>query len=215
MTLARPTIAAAAFSAAALLALTAAGGALAVAARPDAHDRALAAQLNAKLATFAAVVAQSGENSLIKGELRNCAPFKTKDAGKAFAAAVALLPALMVRLVDDYKPQITELVQTVEALHPDSPLFRAWATALGKSYSLMLEFDNHGAKIDLCHATTVILDKRSTAADYRRALGINPLLVAELFQSAASQTVTTLDAKMRAFFLAAGLSASSAATLTS
>jgi hypothetical protein len=203
------------FAAAIGLALTVATTAGAAPAKPDAHDRALAAQLNAKVGTFGNVVAQTGENSLIKGELKNCAPFKTKDPAKGFAAAFALLPALMVRLVDDYKPQITNLVRTVEAMHPDSPLFRKWATALAKAYSLVLKFDNHGGKIDLCHATTVILDKKSTAADYQSALGVNPALVAQLFQSAASQTVTTLDAEMRSFFIAAGLSAKSATTLTS
>ena len=196
-----------------VLALPAAAGA--ASARPDAHDRALAAQLDAKVTTFGKVVAETGENSLIKGELKNCAPFKTKDPTKGFAAAFALLPALMVRLVDDYKPQITDLVQTVAAMHPDSPVFRKWATALGKSYSLVLKFDNHGAKIDLCHATTVILDKKSTAADYQRVLGVNPALVAELFQSPASQAVSTLDLQMRSFFVAAGLSAKHAKALTS
>jgi hypothetical protein len=205
----------AATAAAIVLALAAATTVGAAAAKPDAHDRALAAELNAKVTTFGAIVGQTGENSLIKGELKNCAPFKTKDPAKAFAAAFALLPALMVRLVDDYKPQITDLVHTVEAMHPDSPLFRKWAAALGKSYSLVLEFDNHGGKIDLCHATTVILDKTSTAADYQRALGVDPVLVARLFQSTASQTVTTLDPEMRSFFVAAGLSAEHAKALTS
>jgi hypothetical protein len=203
------------YPAAIVLALAVATTAGAAAAKPDAHDRALAAQLNAKVTTFGAIVGQTGENSLIKSELKNCAPFKTKDPSKAFAAAFALLPGLMVRLVDDYKPQITDLVHTVEAMHPDSPLFRRWTAALGTSYSLVLEFDNHGQKIDLCRATTVILDQHSTAADYQRALGVNPALVAQLFQSTASATVTTLDQQMRSFFVAAGLSAKHATALTS
>ena len=184
-------------------------------ARPDAHDRTLAAQLNAKVATFGALVGQSGENALIKAELKHCAPFETKDPGKAFAAAFALLPALMVRLVDDYKPQLTELVQTVEAMHPDSPLFRRWAAALGRSYCARAQVRQSRDENRPLPATTVILDKTLTAADYRRALGIDPVLVAELFQSTSSQTVTTLDPQMRSFFLAAGLSAETAKTLTS
>ena len=70
-------------------------------------------------------------------------------------------------------------------------------------------------QIDLCRATAVIRDKASREADYRSALGVNPALVAQLFQSAASQTVTTLDPQMRSFFVAAGLSVKNATTLTS
>ncbi|HUY71016.1 MAG TPA: hypothetical protein VMV08_02160 [Gaiellaceae bacterium] len=34
--------------------------------------------LKAKVTTFEALVGQTGENSLIKRELRNCAPFESK-----------------------------------------------------------------------------------------------------------------------------------------
>ncbi|HEY4348823.1 MAG TPA: hypothetical protein VGM80_14660 [Gaiellaceae bacterium] len=195
------------------LALAAAAGAAAP--KPDAHDRALAARLNAKVSTFANIVTQTGENALIKNELKDCAPFKSKDPGKAFAAAFALLPALLVRVVDDYKPQLTDITQTLAALHPDSPLFRKWASAVTQSYTLMLQFDNHGQKVDLCAAVTVFLAKSSTAADIQRVLGVDPKVVAKLFGSASSNTKSKLDPKMRAFFIAAGVPPKNAKTLTS
>ena len=180
--------------------------------RPDARDRALAARLNAKVGTFSTVVAQTGENSLIKSELKDCAPFESKDPGKVFAAAFALIPALFVRVVDDYKPQLSDIVRTMTAMHPDSPLFRQWLAGQVKSYSLILEFDNHGRAIDLCQAVTVLLDKKSTAADFQRVLGVSPKLVAKAYSSGGD---TSLDPKMRAFLVAAGLSAKNAKTLTS
>lgn len=198
----------------AVLVLALATGAVA-AATPDGHDRALAHRLDSKVSTFSTIVAQTGENSLIKGELKSCAPFQSKDPSKAFAAAFALLPALLVRLVDDYKPQMVDLVQTVSAMHPDAPVFREWLTALGKTYALILKLDNHGRKVDLCEATTVFLDKKSTAADYQRALGVSPILIGLVLQDTAGTTVSKLDPKMRAFFISAGISAKHAKTLTS
>jgi hypothetical protein len=201
------------FLVAGALGLALAAGAFA--AKPDAHDRALSAGLAAKVTVFANLVAQDNSNTIVNSELKDCAPFKSKDPGTAFGAAIVLIPALFVRLVDDYKPQLTELERTMHSMHPDSPVFARWTTAYDQNLKLILRFDNHGAKIDLCQATIVLLDKKSTASDVQRVLGIDPTLIAKIFQGKTSKSVTDLDPKMRTFFAQAGLSAKIAKTLTS
>jgi hypothetical protein len=138
-----------------------------------------------------------------------------KDPSQAFAALFALAPALLVELVNDYGPELRDLRGTIAGMQPHSALFRKWTTAETAEFDLILQFDNHGKKIDLCEAATVMLDKKSTAADIHRVLGIDPILVAKLFTSSATSAATKLDPQMRAFFVAAGLSAKDAKTLTS
>ncbi len=191
------------------------GAALAAAAKPDAHDRALAARLDAKVATFRAIAARTSGGNSTKS-LNSCAYLK-KHPKDAFAAVFALLPALLAQVVNEYRPQLTDLRDTVVAMHPDSPLFRQWLAATGESFGLILTFDNHGKKIDLCRAAQVMLSKTSTPADVKRVLGIDPALVATLFSRSsteASTTITKLNPKMRAFLVAAGVSRRNAVAMT-
>jgi hypothetical protein len=60
-----------------------------------------------------------------------------------------------------------------------------------------------------------MLDKKSTPADVQRVLGIDPSLIAVLFQSPAGAALAGLNPQMRAFFIAAGLSKADAKILTS
>lgn len=195
----------------ALLAL-ASGAARAAAPKPDHHDRVLAAKLNAKVATFRAIVGSTGSKT--QSSLNDC-PLVKKDPSQAFAVLFAAVPALLTQMVGEYKPQLVALRATLGSLHPDAPLFRQWITALGQSFDLLLQFDNHGKKVDLCRAATVMLDKHSTAADIHRVLGIDPLLVAKIFAGKLSTKVNKLNPRMRTFFIAAGLSKKNATTLTS
>jgi hypothetical protein len=187
----------------------------AAAPKPDAHDRAIALQLAAKVATFRAIAAKE-KGSSSDQSLNKCAYLKAhpKDA---FAAVFAILPALLVQLVNDYKPQLVDLENTVTSLHPDSPVFSKWLTASGKNFGLILKFDNHGQKIDLCQVATVMLTKSSTADDFHRVLGIDPALIGVLFSNAnaaASKTVTKLNPQVRAFLIAAGVPRKDAIALT-
>jgi len=202
--------------AAALVALVAAlgtGTALAATPKPDATDRALAKALDAKVQTFRAIAAKTGGSSF-QQSLDKC-PVMKKDPGQAFAAVFALLPALIAELVNDYGPQLRDLQQTIAGMRPHGALFRKWTAAEGRSFGLLLRFDNHGKKIDLCRAATVMLDKKSTPADVKRVIGIDPSLIALLFKSPASSALTRLNPQMRAFFIAAGLSKADAKILTS
>ena len=70
-------------------------------------------------------------------------------------------------------------------MHPHSPLFRRWLAAEGQNFSLLLRFDNHGKKVDLCTAVKVLLDKTSTDADVYRVIGIHTALIGRLFGSTA------------------------------
>jgi hypothetical protein len=194
-----------------LTALALAAAAAAVTARPDAHDRALAAALNAKVTTFRNIAAgtQNGGNSLQK-----CAQFKN-DPQQALGAVFVLIPVFLTEIVNDYGNEIRDLRETVVGMHPHSPLFRRWLSAQGQAFSLLLQFDNHGKKVDLCRAAAVLLNKSSTDADIYRVTGIHTALIGRLFGSTASQTVNTLNPKMRTFFVAAGLKPADAKILTS
>jgi hypothetical protein len=182
--------------------------------QPDAHDSALAARLAAKVNTFKQVAQDENGGPSLKQSLNDC-PLMKKDPSQAFAAVFALLPAVLTQMVNDFGPQLRDVQQTLLSMHPHSHLFQRWVTASQQSFTLLLRFDNHGKKVDLCQAATVMLDKHSTAADIHDVLGIDPALIPKLFQSSSTATVTKLDPQMRTFFRAAGLSRADAKTLTS
>jgi hypothetical protein len=200
----------------ACVAVAALGSAASQAAAPrlDAHDRALARALAAKVNTFKEIAKQTGQSDSLQKSLDQCALVK-KDPSQAFGVFFALIPALLAELVNDYGPQIRDIHETLLGMQPHSALFRKWTAAEGHDLALMLKFDNHGKKIDLCEAATVMLDKKSTPADVRRVIGIDPSLIALLFTSPVSKTLTSLNPRMQAFFVAAGLSKADAKTLTS
>ena len=196
------------------VALLAAGAATA-SSRPDAHDRTLVHRLQAQANTFAALASQANNED---PALQKCSFMKTKDASKAFAGAIAVLPALLVKIVGEYKPQFTKLRGVLAAMHPDSNLFAKWIVAERQNLGVLLQFDNGGKPVDLCKAGEVMLSKSSTAADVKAVLGIDPALVAKLFSSSQSgpqATLTRIKPQMRTFFVQAGLSEKQATGLTS
>jgi hypothetical protein len=179
--------------------------------RPDANDRALAHRLNAQVASFRKVIAASG--SSMQTSLDSC-PVAKKSPSKAFALAFASIPALFTEIVTEYKPQLVALRDTVAGMHADSPLFRKWLTATRGSFDLILKFDNGGKPVDICKAGTVLLDKKSTPADIKRVLGIDPSLIITAFDDPSQKALTKLETPMTAFFVAAGLSKKNAKILT-
>jgi hypothetical protein len=178
---------------------------------PTAHDRALAAQLNAKVSTFRSI---SSNTAPADNPLEKCAVFHG-DPKQALGALFVMIPVFLTQIVDEYGPQIRQLRETLRTMKPDSPLFRRWLAAEEGNISLLLQFDNHGKKVDLCTAVKVLLDKTSTDADVYRVTGIHIALIGRLFGSSQSQTLTKLNPQMRAFFLAAGISGADADALTS
>ncbi len=198
---------------AAVLALALSTGASAAAPKPGAHDRALARQLSARVTTFQQLASGTKDDSFQKS-LGRCA-FIKKHPKDAFAAIFALVPVVLIEAVDEYGPELRSLRSSIGAMHPDSPLFAQWLTAVGGDLSLILEFDNHGKKIDLCDAATLLLDKKTTAADVHRVLGIDPTLLGKVFSNPVSSKLENLNPKMRTFLIAAGVSRKNAATLTS
>jgi len=191
----------------------AAGTAAAAAARPDAHDRALAQALAAKVSAFQAISNTGGDSKV----LQHCAYLK-QHPKQAFAAVFAILPALLAIVVNEYRAELTDLSTTIAGMHPDSPLFKEWLAAEGADIDLILKFDNHGKKIDLCVTAQVMLSKTSTAADIQRVTGLDPALIGLLFgkqATAISNTISKLNPKMLKFLLAAGVSRKDAVQLTS
>jgi hypothetical protein len=183
--------------------------------RPDAHDRAVAAQLGAKVETFQRLAnGASGDDDLGR-RLRNCPKIK-QDPSAAFGAVFALLPVLVIELVNRFKPQLQDLQRTLGRIRPHADVFERWRRADAANLATILRFDNGGKQIDLCHAVTVLLDEKATAQMYRDLLGIDPALVASLLQGTPAQKqLKTLNPRMRAFFVAAGLSPKTAKALTS
>jgi len=184
------------------------------AAPPDAHDRALAATLAARVAVFRAIAARTRGGS---SSARASCPSLKQNPGQALAAAFSILPVLLIEVVDELKPELTGLRATLAAMHPDAPLFARWLSDERDELDLILEFDNHGRPLDLCAAVTVLAAKHPASAEVERVLGIDPSLVTTLFATASrsSAQLSGLAAQMRAFFLAAGLSRASAVALTS
>lgn len=198
-----------------LAALAVAGAAGAATARPDAHDRLLVQQLGAKISSFKSLTA--GENGDKSDLLNRCSAFKN-DPAKAFAAAFAMLPALIVDVVNRYRPQLQDVRDTLASMRPNSPLFQQWLRAEGDSFDLLLQFDNHGKKIDYCKAAQVMLSGHPSPAAIRDVLGIDPALIAKLFAAGAqapSATLKKLNPQMRPFFVAGGLTRAQATALTS
>ncbi len=188
--------------------------ALGAAAKPDSHDRALAAILDARVRTFQKIAAQTKSDSGVQKSLDKC-PYIEKNPKQAFAALFALIPVLLIGVVNEDGPQLTALRDTLAGMHPDSPLFGQWLTAEASDLSLVLEFDNHGKKVDVCAAASVLLAKNTTAANVRRVLGIDPTLIAKLFTSPVASNLEKLNPKVRPFLIAAGVPRKDAGTLTS
>jgi hypothetical protein len=61
----------------------------------------------------------------------------------------------------------------------------------------------------------LLLNKKTTAADVQRVLGIDPALLGKIFSSPVSSKLEKLNPRMRTFLIAAGVSRKNAATLTS
>ena len=196
-----------------VLALGAASAGQAAAPKPDAHDRALVKRLGATVAAFQTIASKTRDDNGLQKTLNNCPAIK-QDPSQAFAAIFAILPALLVDVVNQFRPLVVGVQGTLSGMHPHSGLFRSWLAAEQQVFSLILRFDNHGKKIDYCEVVAVMLDKKATAKDVRGVLGIDPATVSTLFNSKASANVQRLNPPMRTFLIAAGMSRKQAAALT-
>jgi hypothetical protein len=198
----------------AMLALATAGAATA-SSKPDAHDRALARQIDALATTFGRLPSQQQD---LDKALANCSFMKGKDPSQAFAGAIALLPALLIETVNKFRPQLVQARDLLAPMHPDSQLFAQWLAAERKSLAFLFQFDNGGKQIDLCKAAKVMLEKGSTPAEIKAVLGIDPAAIAKAFDgsmAAATDAVTRLNPRMRTFFVSAGMPRKHAVSLTS
>ena len=197
--------------------LVAASAAAAATPVPDAHDRALAQQLAARVASLQKVAAASkGGDDKITKALKGCKGLG-KSPADGFAVVFAMLPVLLVDLVNQIRPQLLEVRSTIGAMHPHAVLFRRWLAAEDASVDQILAFDNHGKKIDYCAAAKVMLAKDASDAQVRAVLGVSSTQIKKLFSGSSSQasaTVTKLNPQMRAFLIAAGVRRSVAVQLT-
>jgi hypothetical protein len=201
----------------ALLALLAASFAAASTPKPDAHDRALAQQLAAKVASLRKLTSttNSGDDRITK-ELKGCKALG-KTPADSFAVFFAMLPVLLIDLVNEIRPILLDIRNTLAGMHPHDAVFRRWLAAEGAGVGQILSFDNHGKKIDYCAAARVLLAKSPSDAQIRAVLGVDPAKIKSLFSGGstqASETVKKLNPQMRVFFIAAGVRRSVAIQLT-
>ena len=200
-----------------LVALIAASVAAATTPKPDAHDRALAHQLAAKVESLKKLTATSNTgDDRITNELKGCKTLGNTPAD-SFAVIFAMLPVLLIDIVNEIRPILIDIRDTIAGMHPHNSVFRRWLAAEGAGVDQILTFDNHGKKIDSCAAVKVMLAKNPSDARIRAVLGIDPAKLKSLFSGAttqASETVKKLNPQMRAFLIAAGVRRSVAVQLT-
>ncbi len=184
---------------------------------PDAHDRALAHRLAAKVVELQKVTSASkGGDDKITNSLKGCKGL-AKTPGESFAVVFAMLPVLLIEAVNELRPVLLDVRATVAAMHPHAAVFRRWLAGERADIDQILAFDNHGKKIDDCAAAKVMLAKNPTDAQVREALGVPLARIKALFSavsSSGSATVTKLNPQMRKFLIAAGVRRSVAVELT-
>jgi hypothetical protein len=159
--------------------------------------------------------ADKGDDRISK-ELQGCKALG-KTPGESFAVIFAMLPVLLIDLVNEIRPQLVRARSSVTALDPHAPLFRRWLGGLRTNLDLILSLDNHGKRIDYCAAATTLLAKSSSDAQVRAVLGVSPARIRALFSKQSAQAGTTvkkLNPQMRAFLIAAGVPRGVAVQLT-
>jgi len=197
----------------ALLVPAAAGAAAAPS--PDGHDRALMAQLEAKVAQYEGLGSNSSDD--IDKLMSKCGLVK-KDPSQALGVAFAFVPIAVIELVQRYHGPFVDIRQTLSTMQPHSSLFRRWVAAELRELDFLLRFDNGGKKIDPCAAVRVMLSKSPSPAQVRSALGVDPALLAQLLARSTrghASDLKQLDPPMRKFLLAGGVSEKHADALTS
>lgn len=184
---------------------------------PDAHDRAAAHALAAKVVELQGLTtASKGADDRITKSLKGCKALG-KTPAQSFAVVFAMLPVLLIDIVNELRPQILDLRATIDRLHPHASLFRRWLAAERVGIVEILAFDNHGKKIDYCAAAKVLLAKKPSDAQVKAVLGIPLSRLQRLSTSGSSKaqkTVSALNPAMRRFLIAAGVRRSIAVQLT-
>jgi len=184
---------------------------------PDAHDRAVAQQLAAKVVELEKLTtASKGGDDRITKALKGCKALG-KTPAQSFGVVFAMLPVLLIDVVNEIRPLLLDVRVTIGSMHPHALLFRRWLDGEKASLDQILSFDNHGKKIDYCAAVKVMLAKNATDAQVQAVIGVPLSRIKALFSAKSSQasaTVTKLNPKMRSFLIAAGVRRSVAVQLT-
>ena len=108
----------------AVVALVAASVAAATTPKPDAHDRALAQQLAAKVESLKKLTATSNSgDDRITNELKGCKTLG-KTPADSFAVVFAMLPVLLIDIVNEIRPILIDIRDTIAAC-PHNSVFGA------------------------------------------------------------------------------------------
>lgn len=204
---------------------------------PDAHDRALTAMLDSRVAFFKSIDTDAFGSDEARA-LHSCVPLEKrllkdkKNVGAAFAgvltSAFELALPLTVDLADRYDTQLLALRQTLQDMHPNSPLFAQWIATELRSLNLILAFASHGRLVAPCAAavylqgltTTSKTQLKASFARFRQQTGISlsryERLAPEFYSNANPLgALSRLAPRMEAFFVAAGLSSQDATVISS
>lgn len=160
--------------------------------------------------------ASKGSDDKITKALKDCKGL-TNTPGDSFAVVFAMLPVLLIDVVNQLRPLLLEVRAAISAMRPHAVLFQRWLTAERAEVDQILGFDNHGKKIDYCAAAKVMLAKSATDAQVQAVLGIPLAKIKALFSTTSSPdgvTLEQLNPQMRRFLIAAGVRRSVAIQLT-
>lgn len=199
-----------------VLGLVAVSAAAAATPKPDAHDRAVARQLAAKVEQLQKLSSASkAADDRITKSLEGCKGLG-KTPAESFGVVFAMLPVMLIDMVNELRPLMLDLRATLGTMRPHATLFRRWLDGQRTGIDQIIALDNGGKKIDYCAAAKVLLAKNATDAQVEAVLGVRPSAIKALFTSglAQSSTVTKLNPRMRAFLIAAGVRRSIAVQLT-
>lgn len=199
-----------------VLGLVAVSAAAAATPKPDAHDRAVARQLAAKVEELQKLSSASkAADDRITKSLEGCKGLG-KTPAESFGVVFAMLPVMLIDMVNELRPLVLDLRATLGAMRPHATLFRRWLDGHRAGIDQILALDNGGKKIDYCAAAKVLLAKNATDAQVEAVLGVRPSVIKAVFTTGLgrSSTVTKLNPRMRAFLIAAGVRRSIAVQLT-
>ena len=204
---------------------------------PDAHDRALVTALVTDVATFRAIDTAAFGASEGRA-LRSCTPLlqgvraHDKNMGTAFASLLTagfdLSVPLTIELADANDAKLLALEARLELMHPHAALFARWRSDELAALRLIVAFDSHRTPVGACTAAAYMvglgrLDKAKQAAalaSFRAEVGITAGAFAALAQRLFSDSdpadlLSAIEPRTKAFFVAAGASASDATALSS
>ena len=175
---------------------------------PDAHDRALVAELVGAYASAGSAAQQRLRgfgNATIMKKLSSCPGSKSKLKKDPLAVVFGLLPAMLIDVIHQVTPELSAYERRLSGLRPDSPVFKSWLTLSQQQMQALLALGRASSGVDYCKAATALLDKSQSG--YLAALGLSPDEASKLraLNQGTGSAAKKVRSSFRAFLLGDGL----------